>query len=281
MPAPQISDSLWSILEPLLPPPGPKPKGGRPPVPARVALAGILLVLRSGIPCEMLPERVAMDIRGSTVDVRLVVGSERLVPYSTTEHVLGDVRRELPSRNIITLRTYQRREEAPDRKLSPEQSGRIWKFAEALDCPGVKGSPCIVTALGQGQRLRCNRSETGHRPGFVTVQGRPPPPHGCVPSVGDRPGVVTAQGQGQAQHGRAPRVKEGARVVTAWHPGRPRNGCIPWVKGKPYFVTARNRKRPHDKCISGVQGSPCPVTGGVRDDHGMGAFQGPTTDPAL
>jgi len=32
----------------------------------------------------------------------------------------------------ISLRTYQRRKDAPDRKLSPEQSGRAWKFAEIL-----------------------------------------------------------------------------------------------------------------------------------------------------
>jgi len=32
----------------------------------------------------------------------------------------------------ISLRTYQRRKDAPDRKLSPEQSGRAWKFAQIL-----------------------------------------------------------------------------------------------------------------------------------------------------
>jgi len=32
----------------------------------------------------------------------------------------------------ISLRTYQRRKDAPDKKLSPEQSGRAWKFAEIL-----------------------------------------------------------------------------------------------------------------------------------------------------
>ena len=32
----------------------------------------------------------------------------------------------------ITLRTFQRVKEAPDRPLSPEQSGRTWKFAEIL-----------------------------------------------------------------------------------------------------------------------------------------------------
>lgn len=32
----------------------------------------------------------------------------------------------------ISLRTYQRRKDALDKKLSPEQSGRTWKFAEIL-----------------------------------------------------------------------------------------------------------------------------------------------------
>ncbi len=32
----------------------------------------------------------------------------------------------------ISLRTYQRRKDAPEKKLSPEQSGRAWKFAEIL-----------------------------------------------------------------------------------------------------------------------------------------------------
>ena len=32
----------------------------------------------------------------------------------------------------ISLRTYQRRKDAPDKPLSPEQSGRAWKFAEIL-----------------------------------------------------------------------------------------------------------------------------------------------------
>jgi transposase len=55
MPAPLLPESLWLIIEPLLPPVSPKPKGGRPPVPSRAALSGILFVLRTGIPWEMLP----------------------------------------------------------------------------------------------------------------------------------------------------------------------------------------------------------------------------------
>lgn len=53
-----VSDALWEIIAPLLPPEPPKPKGGRPRTPDRAALSGILFVLRSGIPWEMLPQEM-------------------------------------------------------------------------------------------------------------------------------------------------------------------------------------------------------------------------------
>ena len=53
-----VSDGLWALIAPLLPPEKPRPKGGRPPVPNRQALTGILFVLRSGIPWEMLPQEM-------------------------------------------------------------------------------------------------------------------------------------------------------------------------------------------------------------------------------
>lgn len=55
MAKPLVPDDLWAAIEPLLPPELPRPRGGRPVVPARATLAGILFVLRSGIPWEMLP----------------------------------------------------------------------------------------------------------------------------------------------------------------------------------------------------------------------------------
>jgi transposase len=58
MAKPLISDELWTLIEPLLPREQPRPKGGRPPIPHRAALSGILFVLKSGLPWEMLPQEM-------------------------------------------------------------------------------------------------------------------------------------------------------------------------------------------------------------------------------
>ncbi len=53
-----VSDELWQKVAPLLPVEAPKPKGGRPRVSDRAALIGILFVLKTGIPWEMLPQEM-------------------------------------------------------------------------------------------------------------------------------------------------------------------------------------------------------------------------------
>lgn len=50
-----VNDELWISIEPLLPKSRPKPKGGRPEVPARDCLAGIIFILRTGVPWNSLP----------------------------------------------------------------------------------------------------------------------------------------------------------------------------------------------------------------------------------
>ena len=58
MKTPLVSDDLWAVIVPLLSAERPKPKGGRPRVPDRAALTGILFVLRSGIGWELLPQEL-------------------------------------------------------------------------------------------------------------------------------------------------------------------------------------------------------------------------------
>jgi len=58
MSKPFLPDELWAIIEPLLPPEPAKPTGGRPRIPDRAVLTGILFVLRSGIPWELLPKEM-------------------------------------------------------------------------------------------------------------------------------------------------------------------------------------------------------------------------------
>src|SRR5437660_5618817 len=57
MAKPLVSDKLWEILQPLLPPPKPRRfrYPGRKPLDDRKALTGILFVLKTGIPWEDLP----------------------------------------------------------------------------------------------------------------------------------------------------------------------------------------------------------------------------------
>ncbi len=55
-----LSDELWALIEPLLP--APKPHRfrfpGRKPIENRLALTGILFVLKTGIPWEDLPQEM-------------------------------------------------------------------------------------------------------------------------------------------------------------------------------------------------------------------------------
>ena len=58
MARPLLEDDLWAALELLLPPEPPRPKGGRKRVPNKAVLTGILFVLRTGLPWELLPKEM-------------------------------------------------------------------------------------------------------------------------------------------------------------------------------------------------------------------------------
>src|SRR5688572_18145571 len=64
---PLVPDDLWEAIEPLLPKEPSKPQGGRPRVPDRAALGGIIFVLRTGCPWRLLPQELGC---GSEVTCR-------------------------------------------------------------------------------------------------------------------------------------------------------------------------------------------------------------------
>ena len=63
-----VPEPLWQAVAPLLPPERPKPKGGRPRVPDRAVLAGILYRLRTGCQWKALPNEFGS---GSTCHLRM------------------------------------------------------------------------------------------------------------------------------------------------------------------------------------------------------------------
>jgi transposase len=60
MAKPILDDELWALIAPLLPPPKPRRERypGRKPLDNRATLTGLLFVLQSGIPWEMLPKEM-------------------------------------------------------------------------------------------------------------------------------------------------------------------------------------------------------------------------------
>ncbi len=68
-----VDDGLWTQIEPLLPTRRPRNRqyAGRKPIPDRAVLTGILFVLRSGIPWNMLPREMGCG-SGTTCWRRLV-----------------------------------------------------------------------------------------------------------------------------------------------------------------------------------------------------------------
>lgn len=60
MAKPILDDDLWTLIEPMLPPPKPRRfrHPGRKPITNRQALTGIIFVLRTGIPWELLPKEM-------------------------------------------------------------------------------------------------------------------------------------------------------------------------------------------------------------------------------
>lgn len=89
-----IDDAIWARLEPLIPKRRRRRghRHGRTPIPDRAILTGILFVLRSGIPWQMLPRQMGCG-SGSTCWRRLVRWQRAGVWQRLHEVLLAELRR--------------------------------------------------------------------------------------------------------------------------------------------------------------------------------------------
>jgi transposase len=78
MPLPLVSDDLGEAIEPLLPRERPKPRGGRPRVPDRSALGGIVFVLRTGTPWRLLTQELGRGSGSTCCSLAGLLGYRRL-----------------------------------------------------------------------------------------------------------------------------------------------------------------------------------------------------------
>ena len=143
MAKPLVSDELWALVAPLLPPEPPKPKGGRPRVPDRAALAGIIFVLKSGIPWEMLPPEMGCG-SGVTCWRRLRVWQEAGV-WERLHHTLLDrlgeadqidwSRASLDSASVPAKRGASASARIPRIAANRARSATLWSSAAAARSP--------------------------------------------------------------------------------------------------------------------------------------------------
>jgi transposase len=94
MPKELIDDELWSLIEPLLPVRAPRNRryAGRKPIPDRAVLTGIVYVLRSGTPWNLLPQEMGCG-SGTVCWRRLDAWQKAGVWQRIHETLLAEIRR--------------------------------------------------------------------------------------------------------------------------------------------------------------------------------------------
>ena len=199
---PLVPDDLWEAIEPLLPKEPPKAKGGRPRVPDRAALGGIVFVLRTGCPWRLLPKELGCG-SGVTCWRRLRDWQEAGVwerLHETLLNWLGDEaaidwsRASADSVCVRAKRGANRRAPIPPTAASPAPS-TTWSWTEAAS-PWPSGSrPPTPTTRPSSSRwsTRSRRSSARGEGPVAPASARP----SCTPTRPTMPrpcGVPSALG---------------------------------------------------------------------------------------
>ena len=175
MAKPLVSDELWEVLQPLLPPAKPRRfrYPGRKPVGDRQALTGILFVLKTGIPWEDLPIEMGCGC-GMTCWRRLQAWQEAGVWFQLVQvllHSLGRRRRDRLVQGgrgqFLRPRLRRRRGERqkpygsrPSRRQAARPGGRP-RHPLGGGCDGGQRAGNQRTAPPGGQRRPAGRNDRG------------------------------------------------------------------------------------------------------------------------
>ncbi|MGE3267327.1 MAG: IS5 family transposase [Chloroflexota bacterium] len=135
-----LPDDLWEAIEPLLPKEPPKPKGGRPRIPDRAALGGIIFVLRTGTPWRQLPQELGCG-SGSTCWRRLrdwEAAGVWVRLHATVLNWLGDAGAIDWSRASVDSISVRAKRGGDETGPNPVDRGkRGSKYHLAVDCNGI------------------------------------------------------------------------------------------------------------------------------------------------
>jgi transposase len=147
-----VSDDLWEAIEPLLPKEPPKPKGGRPRLPDRAVLAGIIFVLRTGCPWRLLPKELGCG-SGTTCWRRLrdwqAAGvweklHTRLLNWLGDEAAIDWSRASVDSLSVRAKRGASKQGRTPSTVASQAPSTTSWWIATVFPWPSASRRPTLT-----------------------------------------------------------------------------------------------------------------------------------------
>ncbi len=185
-----VTDELWEAIEPLPPPEPPKPRGGRPCVPDRAALAGIVFFLKTGIPWEMPPRWAVGRLRraggGCAPGRRRACGAGWSGPCWTGS---GRRRRSTGRGRLWTRRAWRPKggREGPTGPL-PRPSTIFGDAMRVPSLPPPRGLPLVYRCF-RGRRITQKRGvptgrTAGSRERDRSDRERPPPTSVVPPRSG-------------------------------------------------------------------------------------------------
>jgi transposase len=173
MSGPLVPDELWEAIKPLLPRHKARPgKRGRPPVDDRACLTGIVFVLRSGIPWELLPLEMGCG-SGVTCWRRLRYWQRRgvwkkllhaLLDRLGREELIDGEKASVDSQSYRAVFGGYSPAKTPRIEAKKARNGTCSSMATAPRCPCASPVP---TGTSRSRRCRC--STTSHR--YTTGMG--------------------------------------------------------------------------------------------------------------